>query len=350
MTIEQTNRDEESSSTPRRQTGARARDSTLSRHRERDRSQARRRLRTVENPLARGLGWFGIGLGLIEVVAPRGLARAIGIENHRALLRVFGLREIASGLGILSQPRPVGWMWARVGGDVMDLALLALALASSRSRRGRVAVATAAVAGAAVLDVLCSRQLSVQTGMITETGAILVQKSLTIGRSPEDLYRVWRDFDNLPRWMSHLESVRTTGENRSHWVVKAPAGGTGDSIEWDAEITEDRPNECIAWRSTGSRDVDHSGLVRFEPAPADRGTEIHVELAYRPPGGMMGAAVAKLFGRAPDQQIQEDVRRFKQMMEAGEVPTTRGQTRGAKKKVEAEVKYSDKPSPNRISS
>ncbi|HKN85849.1 MAG TPA: SRPBCC family protein [Nitrospiraceae bacterium] len=325
MTTEQVNADVESSRL-RTQPRERPPRSTLSRHRKRDRSQARPPLRTVENPLARGLGWFGIGLGLIEVMAPRGLARAIGIYNHRALLRVFGLREIASGLGILSQPRPVGWMWGRVGGDAMDLAVLALALASSRSRRGRVAAATAAVAGVAVLDVLCSRQLSEQTGMIDESRAIRTHKSMTISRSPEELYRAWRDFDNLPRWMSHLESVRMIGENRSHWIAKGPAGAP---VEWDAELTEDRPNEYIAWRSIGGSDVDHAGSVRFERAPAGRGTEVHVDLAYRPAGGMTGAAVAKLFGRAPDQQIQEDLRRFKQTMEAGEAPTTRGQPRGA---------------------
>lgn len=325
MAIEQMNKSAESKRNPRAPGDMRPRRSSMPDSQESERTQAQRPMRTSDNPLARGLGWFSIGLGLIEVLAPRGLARTIGLHDHHALIRVFGLREIASGIGILSQPRPVGWMWGRLGGDAMDMAVLALALTSTRSQRGKVAVAMAAVAGAAVLDGLCGRQLSEQTGMIDETGAVLVHKCMTIARSPEELYRLWRDFDNLPRWMSHLESVRVTGENRSHWVVKAPAGTT---VEWDAEITEDRPTECIAWRSVGSRDVDHSGSVRFVRAPANRGAEIHVELAYRPLGGMVGAAVAKLFGRAPDQQIQEDLRRFKRMMEAGEAPTTQGQPSG----------------------
>lgn len=294
-------------------------------YRARGGSQTERSSRAQGNPLARGLGWFSIGLGLTEAVAPRWLARAIGMQDHRALLRVFGLREIAAGLGILTQRAPVGWMWGRVGGDAMDLSVLALALASNRSRRGRVAAATVAVAGVTVLDVLCSRQLSEQSGMTTEGGAIRAHKSMTIDRSPEDLYRVWRDIGNLPRWMNHLQSVRVTGENRSHWVVKAPAGTT---VEWDAEITEDRPNERIAWRSLPGGAVDHSGSVRFERAPGGRGTEMHMELAYRSPGGLLGAAVAKLFGQAPGQHIQEDMRRFKQAMEAGEAATTNGQSRG----------------------
>jgi len=329
MTIEQMNTDVESSSASRGQTDERPHRSTMSGLRERDGSQTRRTMRVGDNRLARGLAGFGIGLGLVELVAPRGLGRAIGMHDNRTLLRVFGLREIASGLGILSQPRPAGWMWARVGGDMMDLGVLVLALASNRSRRGKVMAATAAVAGVTILDVLCSRQLAEQAGMMTETGGILVHKSMTIDRAPAALYDVWRDFDNLPRWMSHLESVRLTGENRSHWVVKGAVGAIVDTVEWDAEIVEDRPNECIAWRSLGSRDVEHSGSVRFELAPAGRGTEVHVQLAYRPTGGMLGGAVAKLFGRSPGQQIQEDLRRFKQTMEAGEAPTTQGQPKGA---------------------
>jgi uncharacterized membrane protein len=293
-------------------------------------SPARRRqgqpMGAGEESWVQGLGWFSIGLGLVEVAAPGHLAKFIGLQDSRMVLRAFGLREITAGLGILTQRRPVGWMWGRVAGDVMDLAALSLALASNRSRREKVMAATAAVVGVTALDVLCSRRLSEQSGMITDTGAVRVQKSMTIDRSPEELYRIWRDFDNLPRWMNHLKSVRATHENRSHWVARAPAGTT---VEWDAEITDDRPNELIAWRSLDGGDVDHTGSVRFFRAPAGRGTEVHVELAYRPAGGMVGAAVAKLFGQAPDQQIQEDLRRFKQAMETGEIPTTEGQPSGS---------------------
>lgn len=322
MAIQQMSPGVESRGAPRTQANAQ---SPRQGYRERGGSQAGRSSRAQENPFARGLGWFSIGLGLAEAVAPRWLARTIGIQDHRAVLRVFGLREITAGLGILTQRRPVGWMWARVGGDAMDLSVLALALASNRSRRSRVAIATVAVAGVTVLDVLCSRRLSEQSGMRTKSGAIRARKSITIDRSPEDLYRVWRDLSNLPRWMSHLQSARVTGENRSYWVAKAPAGMT---VEWEAEITEDQPNERIAWRSLPGGDIDHSGSVRFERAPGGRGTEVLVELAYRSPGGVMGAAVAKLFGQAPGRQIQEDVRRFKQVMEAGEAPTTKGQSKG----------------------
>jgi uncharacterized membrane protein len=154
---------------------------------------------------------------------------------------------------------------------------------------------------------------------------IKVEKSVTINKSPEELYRFWRNFENLPRFMNHLESVRDTGEGRSHWVAKAPAGKT---VEWDAEVYNEKENELIAWRSLEGADVDNAGSVRFEPATGGRGTVVRVTLKYDPPGGRLGSIIAKLFGEEPSQQIEEDLRRFKQVMEAGEAPTTEGQPSG----------------------
>jgi uncharacterized membrane protein len=147
---------------------------------------------------------------------------------------------------------------------------------------------------------------------------------MTINRSPEELYRFWRNFENLPSVMRHLESVTMKDDKRSHWVVKGPAGRC---IEWDAEIVNEKPNQLIPWQSCEGADVDHWGVVHFRPATGGRGTEMSVELEYAPVGGAIGMTVAKLFGEEPAQQIQEDLRRFKQFMEAGEVPTTEGQPR-----------------------
>lgn len=148
-----------------------------------------------------------------------------------------------------------------------------------------------------------------------------MRKSLIIDRTPEELYQFWRNFENLPNFMRHLESVRVTGEGRSHWVAKAPAGS---SVEWDAEITEDRPNELIAWRSLEGADVDNSGSVHFVRAPGNRGTIVRVEINYNPPGGAIGAAIAKLFGEEPGQQAQESLRNLKQVMETGELVLSEG--------------------------
>ncbi|HEY0404258.1 MAG TPA: SRPBCC family protein [Pyrinomonadaceae bacterium] len=153
---------------------------------------------------------------------------------------------------------------------------------------------------------------------------IKVEKSVTVSKPPEELYRFWRNFENLPRFMDHLESVRVEGEGRSHWVAKAPAGTT---VEWDAEIYNEKENELIAWRSLEGADVDNAGSVRFEAAP-EGGTIVRVSLKYDPPGGIIGSTFAKLFGEEPSQQIEEDLRRFKQVMEAGETPTTEGQSSG----------------------
>ena len=154
---------------------------------------------------------------------------------------------------------------------------------------------------------------------------VKVEKSLTINRSPEELYQFWRNFENLPRFMNHLEAVRVTGEGRSHWVAKAPAGTT---VEWDAEVYNEKENEMIAWRSLEGSDVDNAGSVHFTRASGGRGTEVRVVLKYDPPGGKVGSLVAKLFGEEPEQQIQEDLRRFKQLMETGETATTEGQPSG----------------------
>ncbi|HEX7226671.1 MAG TPA: SRPBCC family protein [Candidatus Binatia bacterium] len=278
-----------------------------------------------EERIAHALGWFSIGLGLAEIIAPRGLAKLIGTSDNRTLLRILGVREIASGVGILSRRRPVGWLWSRVGGDIMDLAVLGMALTSPNANRRRIAAATAAVTGVTVLDVRASQRLSSQPELQDSAVSIQVKKSITINRSPEDLYQFWHEFQTLPRFMSDLESVENTGEKRSHWVVKGPAG---KRIHWDAEITEDRPNELIAWRSLEGSQVQNSGSVRFEPAQRKPGTVVRVEIEYRPPAGLLGATVAKFLGAEPKQQLHENLHRFRQLMETGEIITTEGQPAG----------------------
>ena len=161
---------------------------------------------------------------------------------------------------------------------------------------------------------------------------IEVERSMTINRSREEVYRFWREFENFPRFMEHLEAVRRMDDEiegeraeRSHWVARAPLG---TSIEWDAEIVDERENELIAWRSLPGSEINHWGKVEFKDAPGDRGTEIHVRLIYEPPVGSTGTAIAMLFGESPAQQIREDLRHFKQIMETGETATTFGQASG----------------------
>lgn len=154
---------------------------------------------------------------------------------------------------------------------------------------------------------------------------IHVTRSVTINRPVEELYAFWRNFENLPRIMEHLESVTVMDNNRSHWVAKAPLGA---KVEWDAEIVNEVRNEVIGWRSLANAQVANAGSVRFRAAPGGRGTEVRVTLEYTLPAGKLGAAVARLLGEAPEIQVDEDLRRFKQLMESGEPATTDGQPSG----------------------
>ena len=293
-------------------------------------------------PLARGLGWFSIGLGAAQLFAPRGVARMAGITSDQTtLVRVCGMRELACGIGLLTQQNPAPWVKARIAGDVMDLTALGRALFSPGNARGRTTAALAMVAGVTALDVICNQELDRGRGM--RRGASMygvpVERVVTISRSPEECYSFWRKLENLPRFMQHLEAVHVADDKRSHWVAKAPAG---TKVEWDAEITEDRPNQLLAWRTLEGADVPNGGTVRFESAPPGRGTIVRVTLQYDPPAGRLGSVVAKLFGEEPDQQVRDDLRRFKQLMETGEVPTTEGQPAGKRSAIGRMLRKGDR--------
>jgi uncharacterized membrane protein len=145
---------------------------------------------------------------------------------------------------------------------------------------------------------------------------IRVDASLTIDKPRAEVYRFWRNLENLPRFMQHVESVKEIDNRRSHWVAKAPAGRT---VQWEAEIINEVENERIGWRTLPGSDVDNAGSVQFKSTPDGKGTLVQIELQYNPPGGAVGAMVAKLFGEEPSQQIREDLNRFKQLMETGEI-------------------------------
>lgn len=152
-----------------------------------------------------------------------------------------------------------------------------------------------------------------------------IETSITVDKSPAELYAFWRDFKNLPLFMRNLESVEELDQNRSHWVAKTPAGVR---VEWDAEIFNEKENELIAWRSLESADVVNAGTVRFQPAPGNRGTYVRVTVNYNPPAGALGEALAQILGAEPSQLIKEDLRRLKQLLETGEIATIAGQSSG----------------------
>jgi uncharacterized membrane protein len=157
---------------------------------------------------------------------------------------------------------------------------------------------------------------------------IKVVRAVTILKPASELYDFWRDPTNLTKIIKHPVEITGVSATESHWSVSAPAGRR---VEWDAVIINDEPGALIAWRSRDGAEVDNAGSVRFEPAPGDEGTEVTVALEYDPPGGKVGAALAKLTRDSADSQVYDALRRFKALMEAGEIPTIEGQPVGADK-------------------
>lgn len=265
------------------------------------------------------LGWFSLGLGLTQLLAPRMIAWLAGSRsrrNTRRAVRLLGARELASGLGILGHRHP-GWVWGRVIGDVMDLALLGRSAAMNPRARARLAGVTAAVLGVTWLDARTAREFSRRGNpkWRAPDRATHVDAVVTIGRSRQEVYAYFRDFKNLPNFMSYLESVEVY-DGQARFRARATAG---IELEWDAEIVYDRPGEAIAWRSLQGAQLPNRGQVSFRNAPGNRGTEVHVELTFEPSGGRVGSAVGKFLGKLPELKLGNDLRRLKQLLETGEV-------------------------------
>lgn len=268
--------------------------------------------------LARGLGVASLALGIPQVAAPRRVARLLGVDDSSlapAVIGYVGARELLHGVVLMvGSPRLV---WNRVGGDAIDLALLAKALGDrSGERRTRLQVATAAAVGIAAVDLYATYVASRAQHGKDRPGPLHLDASITVNRSVADVYAYWHDLSHLPTFMRHLKSVTVDGDGRSHWKADAPIRR---SVEWDAELTGDEPQRRISWKSLPGADVPNAGTVHFAPSPDREGTEVRVTLHYGVPGGRLGTAVARVFGEEPEQQVRDDLRRFKQVMETGDV-------------------------------
>lgn len=274
----------------------------------------------------RSLGWLSLGLGAAEMLAPKSLGRMIGVGEHSTALRMCGAREIVSGVGLLSGRAPAAFAMSRVVGDALDLALLGAALRSRDANPKRVAVAATAVASVAALDLYASNR-DVRAAVAGAPQETPITVSLAINSPPERLYEFWRRLENLPQFMHHIQSVQQTGERTSLWTAKGPGGVR---LQWQSEIVDDQPSRCISWRTLEDSEVNHHGSVRFEPAPSGQGSIVRVEMYYGAPGGKLTAQATKMFSAAPEAIVKEDLRRLKQLMETGEIATTRGQPSGAR--------------------
>jgi uncharacterized membrane protein len=282
--------------------------------------------RRPRDPLAQGLGWASLGLGVPMTTMPGRFVEALGIRSDaktKALAIGVGLQEYACAAGILTQPRPAGWLWARVAGDAMHFTMLARSLRGRSFSRTRTIAAMAGGAGIGVADTVAAMRITAASERAPEKPDRL-RAAITVRKPRDEVYRFWHDFENLPSFMGHLEQVERSGNGRSHWRAKGPVG----TVQWDAEVVEDRPGELISWRSVDGSSVQNSGTVRFVDAPGDRGTEVHVDLDYRVPGGAVGTAVAKVLGEEPTQQVKDDLRRFKQVAETGVLMRSEGTPEG----------------------
>jgi uncharacterized membrane protein len=274
-----------------------------------------------------------------------GMERALEGEDEREIdgiavetpgdIRRADLSRSTPISGSLGQPNVA--MPERIASSLAGAALASYAISKKRDIGG----AALALAGGYLIfrgvTGQCVGYSTLRTGtghgtdspnaLIPHKQGVKVEKSFTIQRDRQELYDFWRNFSNLPRFMRHLESVTVLDDKRSHWVAKGPLG---KDVEWDAEIINEIPGEMIAWRSTENADIPNTGSVWFKIEPSGRGTVVKVNLEYQPPAGALGALVAKLFGEEPNQQVRDDLRRFKALMEAGEIPTVEGQPQGNK--------------------
>jgi len=229
---------------------------------------------------------------------------------------------MASHTRILSKLQHVNSARLNVGIPERGLSALAGGLAAiyGLTRRDKAGIALALIGGAAIyrgLSGSCAVYSALGVNTTKQAGAkprVPIHEQITIARSPEEVYHFWRNFENLPKFMHHLESVRVSGERHSRWVAKAPAGTT---VEWDAEIIDDVEQQLIAWRTLPGAQVAHSGEVQFQAAPDGQSTIVAVHMAYEPPAGPAGVVLAKLFGEEPSIQIRSDLQRLKALLEAG---------------------------------
>lgn len=282
----------------------------------------------TKTALVKGLGGASLGLGLSEVLAPAKVAALAGVDANgrtRPVIRALGLRECGHAAALLFGPSKL--VWTRVAGDALDLALLGVGAANQNgARRRRTAVSAAALVGIAAADLYAALRTTGNRGRHANGSPHrTVRAAITVRQKPEEVYRFWRDLENLPSFMYHLESVTAEADGRTRWVARAAAG---QSVQWDAQITEDEAGKRIAWQSLPGSSIENSGSVEFTPAPGDRGTEVRVTIGYRLPGGVLGKAVGTLFGESADQQVNDDLRRFKQLIETGQVMRTDGSPEG----------------------
>lgn len=269
--------------------------------------------------LAHSLGWLSVGLGVTEIVAPRAFAKLEGISRHTPdKLKKF--RKLASGVGLLAKPQPSLNFWTRIGGELLQFANSRRA-ARSRGSGARIAATVAAVGGATALGAVLIKKS--RAGSVSHR-SMQHSASVAINRPIEECYRYWRDPQKLPTFFKNLKEVHTIGNDRLELVTRGPKG---QEISRAMIVTEDVPNQSLAWRSIEDRRFTESGSVRFEPLAGGKGTIVRLHVSHEIPSAT-ARVVTSLLGHDPALRLRKTLLRFKQMLEAGEIATTEGQPAG----------------------
>jgi len=250
--------------------------------------------------LGRGLGLFSIGLGIAELAAPNQLARWMGVDDCGStvpILRAFGAREALTGIGLLAKPQAAMGPWARVIGDALDMAYLTWAFNEKSVGKRRTVIALGIVAGALAIDTYAAMR---RRRMFFGNP---IRRTITIDRTPQEVYALWRDFERAPEFMTWVEAVQDLGDGRSHWKVRSPAGV---AFEFDSEVIEDIPGQKIAWRSLPGAAVHNRGQVMFAPAIGGRGTDVFLDMQVTP---VLAKTVAS-------EKAKQDLQNLKTLLES----------------------------------
>lgn len=270
--------------------------------------------------VALALACAKVGIGLGQMLAPQLISKWMGRPHRPVRTRVSGFRHFTAGMGILkdlqagSTQLPVGAM--------MSLAGMVGGTLVRRTVRRNAAVVLAVTAGAAAAGIVIARQFAARS---PKERTLRFSASTTINLPPRECYRYWHDVERFPEFFDHLKSVRVTGDRQSHWIAKAPAG---QEVSWDSEITEDMPDQSIAWQALNAKPCPMSGSVRFEPVRGGAGTLVRLRMAYEMPSPVGRGAIGAVLGHDPGFRLRKTLRRFKSLLEAGEIATTEGQSSG----------------------
>ena len=283
--------------------------------------------------VAIALGWFSIGLGLVEILKPSRLTRAFDTHHQEPIYRLYGARELAAGAGLLLNRDKSPWLYARLAGDALDAVTLALGLGGRR--QGNVMAGLAAVAGVTALDLWAARALGDQErraitaagphksgGRAWRHGIFDVERSVTINKDADTLRDLWMDPPTLPRIMAHIADIEQLGAGRARWTVPTPLG----PYSWETQLVSNDQEDALRWETDGANALIRRGVVRSATAPKKYGTVMTAALTFDPPGGMLGRGTAALLGdQMPGALVDKTLLYFKALAETGEIPTTAGQ-------------------------